>query len=247
MLHKAEAVVIRTMDYGEGNKIITLYTKERGKVSVMVRGAKKMKSRHSAITQIFTHGDYTYYKTGQMGNLNHGDIIESHHLLREDIHKTAYAAYIVELIDRVLLDQEGSSFLFEQLAASLQAVEEGKDPQITTHLFEMKMLAFAGYSPVLDKCVSCGAPEAQFISAELGGILCALCRNKDPQSVQISIKTLKLLRIFMQMDLRRLGSIEVSAETKSELKRVLRGFIDTHISTYWKSRNFLDQMDKYDM
>jgi DNA repair protein RecO (recombination protein O) len=248
MLYKAEAVVIRSMDYGEGNKIITLYTKQWGKVSVMARGAKKMKSRHSAITQLFTYGEYTYYKTGSMGNLNYGEIINSHHLLHENIHKTAYAAYILEMIDRMLIEQEGSSYLFEQLIAALDAIADDKDPQVITHLFEMKMLRFAGYTPILDQCVSCEAScDQPLLSIEMGGLLCDKCRQNDKPTVQFSARTLKLLRLFQQMDLKRLGKIEVSDESKSELKQCMRKFMDTHVSGFWKSRNFLDQMEKYDM
>lgn len=248
MFYKVEAVVIRSMDYGEGNKIITLYTKEWGKVSVMARGAKKMKSRYSAITQLFTYGEYTYYKKGQMGNLNDGEIIRSHHLLQENIHKTAYAAYILEMIDRMLHELEGSSYLFEQLISTLDAIEEGKDPQVVTHLFEMKMLKFAGYTPVLDRCVSCDTISDQpLLSTELGGLLCIKCKHNDMTAVELSFRTLKLLRVFQQMDLKRLGKIEVSDESKAELKQCMRHFMNTHVSGYWKSRNFLDQMEKYDM
>jgi len=246
MLFTVEAVVIRSMDYGESNKIITLYTKQMGKISVMVRGAKKMKSRHSAITQLFVHGEFTFYKSGKMGNLNEGEILNAHHLLHSSIHKTTYAAYILEMIDRMLIEQEGSSYLFEQCLASLEAIEEGKCPQIVSHLFEMKMLSFAGYAPMLEYCVSCEKQCNQFkLSAELGGIVCEKCQHNDPTALTISDRTLKLLRVFQQLDLKRLGNIDVKDESKRELKLCMRKYMDTHVSNYWKSLSFLDQMDSF--
>lgn len=248
MLHKVEAIVIRSMDYGEGNKIITLFTRDWGKVGVMARGAKKLKSRNSAITQLFTYGEYVYFKSSQMGTLNHGEIIESHHLLREDLAKTAYGAYLVEMVDRSVAEQEPNEFLFEQLKAGLTAIEEGKDAQITAHIFEMKILALSGYAPVVDECVACGESGGEWaLSISLGGVLCSRCRQRDPAAVVLSEGTLKLLRLLRHVDLRRLGKVEVKPETRMQLKRCMRDFMDTHIGVKWKSRNFLDQMDKYEL
>lgn len=248
MLYKVEAVVIRSMDYGEGNKIITLYTREFGKVGVVARGAKKVKSRISAMTQLFSHGEYTYYRTSQLGTLNHGELLSSHHALREDIQKTAYAAHIVELIDRMLAENEGSSYIFEQLIAALQAIEDDKDLQIVTHLFELKMLTISGYAPVMEQCVSCGSELSSGVfSISIGGMMCTACRSQDPSAIRLSDKAYKLIRIMQQLDIRRLGKIEVSTETKAELKQVMRSFLDTHVSTFWKARKFLDQIEKYDL
>lgn len=92
MLNKVNGVVIRTVDYGEGNKILRLYTEEKGKLSLMARGAKKVKSRHAAVSQLFTLAQYTFFSSGSMGTLNHGEIIRPRSLIREDLVKTAFAA-----------------------------------------------------------------------------------------------------------------------------------------------------------
>ncbi len=249
MLYKAEAVVIRSMDYGEGNKIITLYARQFGKLSVMARGAKKMNSRHAATTQLFTYGEFTYYKSGQMGTLNQGEMISSHHSLRNNIHKTAYAAYIVEMIDRMLTDQEASSYLFDQLIAALKAIEDGKDPIVIAQIFEMNMLVFAGYAPELDKCVCCDKLcDDPLISTERGGMVCLRCAKREAIYVmEIQLKTLKMLRMFREMDLRRVGKINISDEIINDLKKCMRSFMDTHVSISWKSRGFLDQMEKYNL
>lgn len=249
MLYTIEGVVIRSIDYGEGHKIITLYTKEAGKVGVMARGAKKMRSRLAAITQLFTYGEYTYYSSGRLGNLNSGEILAAHSSIQEDIYKTAYAAYIVEMIDRMLPDQDGSAYLFDQLLAAIQAIDEGKDAQVVSHLFEMKMLEYAGYSPVLDHCADCSDDSAScsHFSARLGGVLCRKCKHKDTTAILISPRLLHLLRTFQRINLQMLGEINLSTESKAELKRCLRLFMDTHVDINWKSRQFIDQMDKYEL
>lgn len=251
MLYRAEGIVIRSMDYGEGNKIITLCTEKSGKVGVLVRGAKKVKSRHAALTQPFTYGEYVFFRSGTgLGTLNAGEIIESHHLLREDLLKAAYSSYACELLDKVLQDEETGAFWFQQLKACLAALEEDKDPQIIIHLYEMKILQAAGYGPELNVCISCGQErkdEDMLLSPRLGGLLCKHCKHHDPPAVTLSPRTLKLLRLFSRLDLRRLGSVDVKEETKAELKKAMRGLMDMQLGLRLKSQNFLDQMEKYDI
>lgn len=248
MLYRVEGIVIRSFDYGEGNKIITIYTRTHGKASVMVKGAKKLKSRHSAITQLFTYGEFVYYQGGQMGSLNQGEIIQPHQKLREDLHLSAYSAYLVEMVDRMTGEQEGSEFLFEQLQTALSLLEEGKEPQVVLRIFEMKMLGLSGVMPVLHECVSCGAVEPPFaLSAAMGGLLCTRCQRRDVRAMIVGEATVKLLRVFQQMDLRRLGKVEIKDQTKAELKQFMRSFMNTHVDISFRSQKFMDQMDKHNI
>ncbi|APO46929.1 DNA repair protein RecO [Paenibacillus sp. FSL H7-0942] len=248
MLYRVEGIVIRSMDYGEGNKIITLCTESGGKVGVLVRGAKKPKSRHAALVQPFTYGQYVYFRNTGLGTLNAGEIVESYHELREDLVKASYASYACELLDRVLQDEETGTFWFKQLKACLQALKEEKDPVVITSLYEMKILQASGYGPQFDECISCNQerPDEQlFISPRLGGVLCRACKHFDPPAMSVSPKALKLLRLFAQLDLQRLGNISVSESTRDEIKKLMRAFMDHQLGLNLKSRSFLDQMEKY--
>ncbi|MCL6661188.1 DNA repair protein RecO [Paenibacillus polymyxa] len=248
MLYRVEGIVIRSMDYGEGNKIITLCTESGGKVGVLVRGAKKPKSRHAALVQPFTYGQYVYFRNTGLGTLNAGEIVESYHELREDLVKASYASYACELLDRVLQDEETGTFWFKQLKACLQALKEEKDPVVITSLYEMKILQASGYGPQFDECISCNQerPDEQlFMSPRLGGVLCRACKHFDPPAMSVSPKALKLLRLFAQLDLQRLGNISVSESTRDEIKKLMRAFMDHQLGLNLKSRSFLDQMEKY--
>jgi DNA repair protein RecO (recombination protein O) len=265
MLYTIEGIVIRSLDYGENNKIITLYTRETGKAAVMVRGAKKTQSRHMAITQLFTIGLYTFYlsRTGTMGTLNSGELIESHHALRSDLHMAAYASYLAELTDRLVADDSAYPYLFDQLAAAFHSLEEGKDARIIANVYELKMLEIAGYTPVFYECVTCGsradaghAPDASVsisdtirgsISATRGGWLCPRCHEQDRQAIPVSARTLQLLRLLQSVDLCKLGSIHVKEERIGQIRSVIRLFYDTYLDVNWKSRRFLEQMEKHNI
>ncbi|CAH1214057.1 DNA repair protein RecO [Paenibacillus plantiphilus] len=246
MQYRVEGIVIRSMDYGEGNKIINVLTRTNGKVGIIVRGAKKTKSRHGSLAQLFTHGEFLFFRNSGLGTLTHGEIIESHHLLRERLELAAYASYAAELTDRALQEDESSGYIFEQLKACMAAYAEGKDAAIITQLYEMRILEVMGYGPVFDACVSCGnVVGSMSLSAHSGGVLCSRCGYKDSFAQPLGDGALKLLRLFRRMDLRRLGSIQVKEETKGELKRAMRLLVDANLGLTLKSRSFLDQMDKF--
>ncbi|RSD22746.1 DNA repair protein RecO [Mesobacillus subterraneus] len=246
MLQKCEGIVIRTTDYGETNKIVTLFTREFGKVGVMARGAKKPNSRLSAVTQLFTYGHYLFQASTGLGSLQQGEMMSSLRAIREDIFLTAHASYIVDLTDKVTEDRKSNPFLFELLLQTLNYLNEGYDMEILTHIYEMKMLNVQGLYPVLDRCTNCGSTEGDFnFSIREGGLLCHRCFETDPYRIKTSPGTVRLLRLFYLLDLNRLGNISVKPETKAELNKVIRAYYDEYSGLYLKTRKFLDQMDSF--
>lgn len=244
----SEAIVIRTTEYGEGHLIIVLFSRAAGKISVMARGAKKMKSRYTAVSQLFTYGEFSFFAPNQgMGTLHTGEVITSHHGLRIDLDKTAYAAYISELIDKVVPEREGSSHLFEQTLAAYEAIETDKDAKIVSMIFELKVLQFAGYTPTLGECVECsgGLQEGPYrFSARMGGMLCKQCMRPEWPVTVLTEKGYKLLQTLQVLDLRRLGNTNLTDGVKVEVQRAIRSFMDAHLEVRLKSRAFLDQLDK---
>lgn len=245
MLQKCEGIVIRIIDYGETNKIITLYTREWGKIGVMARGAKKPNSEFGAITQYFTHGYFVIYRGRGLGTLQQGELITAYRPIREDIYLTAYASYLIELTDKSTEEQKPNPFLFELLQQSLQYMADGYDAEILKNIFEIKILALLGIHPGLDVCVYCGDEDGPYgFSIRGGGFICRQCFDKDPYHLNISEATGQLLRLFYYFDLSRLGSISVKKETKAELKRVIDYYYEEYSGLYLKSKRFLDQMER---
>jgi DNA repair protein RecO (recombination protein O) len=245
MFQKCEGIVLRTTDYGETNKIVTLYTREWGKIGVMARGAKKPKSRLSAITQPFTYGFFLLQNGRGLGNMQQGEIITPLRAIKEDIFLTAYASYVVELTDKSTDEKKTNPFIFELLYQTLTYLNEGYDPEILKNIYEMKMLPVLGLYPILNQCAICGDKEGQFsFSIREGGIICHRCLTKDPYHLKISSATIKLLRIFYFFDLNRLGNISVKAETKAELKKVIDTYYNEYSGLYLKTKKFIEQLDQ---
>ncbi|WP_066294644.1 DNA repair protein RecO [Bacillus sp. FJAT-29937] len=247
MLEKCEGIIIRTTNYGETNKIVTLYTREWGKIGVMARGAKKPSSRLAAVTQPFTYGYFLVQRSSGLGSLQQGEMISSMRSIREDIFLTAYASYIVDLTDKGTDDRKPNPYLFELVYQSLNLVNEGFDAEIIVNIFEMKMLNTLGLYPVLNQCAVCSSTDGHFsFSIREGGLICHRCLEKDPYHYKISPATVKLLRLFYFFDLSRLGNISVKPETKAELKKVINAYYEEYSGLNLKTKKFLNQMAKFE-
>jgi DNA repair protein RecO (recombination protein O) len=246
MLQKCEGIVIRSTDYGETNKIVTLYTREWGKIGVMARGAKKPNSRLSSITQLFTHGYFLVQRGSGLGTVQQGETITSLRSIGEDIFLTAYASYIVELTDKCTEEKKPNPFHFELLFQTLNYLNEGYDPDVMMNIYEMKMLNVMGLYPVLNQCSVCGSTDGHFsFSIREGGFICHRCLGKDPYHFKLSPAAVKLLRVFYFFDLSRLGNISIKDETKAELKKIISAYYEEYSGLHLKTKKFLNSMDQF--
>lgn len=246
MLHKVEGIVIRTNDYGETHKIVTVFTREFGKVAVMARGAKRPKSRLSSSSQLFILGVFVYQRHKGMGSLNSADIIDSFRNIRSDIFLTSYGACMIELIDRLLEDYQPDPELYEILYQLLVRLNEGEDPEVLLSIMEIKMMTRAGAAPVVHQCASCGSAELPFqFSLRYGGALCQRCLHRDPYVIKVEPKVMKLFRVFQSINPVRIGKLDVKKETRMQMNQLIDLYYQEFIGLKLRSKRFLEQMHSF--
>lgn len=245
LLHKWEGIVLKARAYGESNKIVTLMTREAGKVSAMARGAKKPSSRLASVTQPFTYGVYVVQRHTGMGTLQQGEHLNSMRHIREDIVATAYASYVVELVDRLVEEGRPEPYAFDVLMQALQAIEEGYDPEAITLFVEWKLLPYTGVQPILHACAGCGAVDGEFaFSFKEGGFLCHRCFRLDPYLIRLSPKQLKLIRMFYKVPIDQVGKLELKKETKQFIKKIVTTIFEEQTGIRLKTRSFIEQLER---
>ncbi|SFD55046.1 DNA replication and repair protein RecO [Lentibacillus persicus] len=245
MLEKLQGVVLKTQDYGETHKIVTIFTKQAGKVTAIARGAKKPKSRMAAVTQPFIYGDFFVYLKSGLSTIQQGDVIDSFRNIREDIIKTAFASYIAELTDKLTDAYLADYYLFEQLYRTMNWIADNTDADIPIIMYELKLFKKGGFAPAVDRCVNCGSRETPFaFSIAEGGLLCVNCRQIDSGSIGLSDKMARLFYVFSEIGLERVGTISVKEENKKLLRDIIDAYYDRYGGYYLKSKRFLKQLDK---
>ena len=245
MIEKTEGIVIRTLNYGETNKIITVLTPNFGKIGLMARGAKKAKSKLSSASQLFYHGHFLFQKGRGLGVLHQADSIHPFRHIKEDIVQMAYAAYIVELTDKIIEENMASSSLYKMLLNIFKKMDEGVPADILAIIYEVKVLPLAGLAANVDQCVHCGDRERPFFfTMSGGGYLCRNCQTLDPYSIPMTPEVSKLLTLFKHVPVDRLGSLSVKKQNIIQLKRILQEYYQQNAGLQLKSRRFLDQMER---
>lgn len=240
---KAEGIIIRTTDYGESNKIVTLYTETFGKIGLMARGAKKPRNALSAASHVLFYGLCLFNKGRGLGTLYQTESVRTFREIMSDIVKTGYAAVIVELIDRLTEEGVPSPGLYHLLRNTLLKMESGVDPAALAAIFSIKMMRTAGIDPEVERCIRCGRHQPPFVfSVSGGGFLCSTCSPTDPYALPMSERTAKLFPVFKKVPIDRIGRISLKRETIREMNAIITAYYEQNAGIKLRSKRFIDQM-----
>ena len=236
---RVEAVVLRHTDYGEADRILSLYTRQLGKTRALVKGARKVTSRKAGHLEPFTYVKLQLAKSRDLPLVTQADTLDAYLPLGEDLVLTGHASYVVELIDRFTYDDGAeNSSLFRLLTDTLSRLASKIDPWLVIRYYEIRLLDYLGFRPQLFECVNCGREilaEDQFYSFSAGGIICPSCGLGLPNLRSISVEALKYLRHFQRSSYveasRARPSLEVQAETESLMQGYFTYLLERELNT----------------
>jgi len=242
LIWKVEGIVLRVRNFGEADRIVTIYTKERGKLQAVARGARRVRNRLLSSTQLFTHGQYLIFPGKELHNLSQAEIVHSGQSLRDDLEKLAYASYITELVDALTPEEDPAAEVFALLVGSLALASQGR-LKLAARAFELRLMRELGYEPELYACLSCREPvrERLFFS-EQGGVLCSKCAGQIPGSVPLSNGAWELMKKLLEWEFSKLTVLHPAGNLEEELRRVMRRYLDFRLEYPLKSLDFLDTL-----
>src|SRR4030065_1700452 len=153
-LYKTPAIILRSIPYGEADKIVTLYTRDCGKIKGFAKGAKRSRKRFGNSLEICSYINASFFEkeNADLVRLNHCDLIRSFAGLREDIHRLAWASYFIELVKEMTAERIQNKPLFRLLIAFLNLIDRGILKEEVQRVFEIRFLSHLGYRPQLDHC-----------------------------------------------------------------------------------------------
>jgi DNA repair protein RecO (recombination protein O) len=225
---RASAVVLRHGDWGEADRILTLYTREQGMVRAIAKGVRKMTSRKAGHLQPFTQITMQLAKGRDLLIVTQVETVNAFLSLHDNLEKTSYAAYIVELLLRFSYEEEGGNpTIFRLLIETLDRLEKENESWLAIRYYEMRLLDAVGFRPHLFECANCGReilPEDQFFSFTSGGVICPRCGQGLPNLIKISIETLKYLRHFQRSSYRDASRARPSLEVQKEAEMLMQGY-----------------------
>jgi DNA repair protein RecO (recombination protein O) len=225
---RVDAVVLRHSDYGEADRLLTLYTRQLGKTRAVAKGARKIASRKAGHIEPFTHVKLQLAKGRDMLILTQADTVDAYQPLREDLILTSHASYVLELLDRFTYqDETENSAIFNLLTATLARLASKSDPWLVIRYYEMRLLDHLGFRPQLFECTNCRReilPEDQFFSFSAGGVICPRCGQGLRNVTPISVETLKYLRHFQRSSYADASRVHPSSEVQNEAESLMQGY-----------------------
>lgn len=239
---KVESIVLKQSDFSEADKIVTIYSKQLGKISCVAKGIKRSKSKLRGSVLPFTHSSLMLYKGKSLYTITGADIIKSFITLRKDILLLSYATYCLELLDSFTIEEEPNLQIFILVVTTFHLLQI-IDPWVALKYFEIRLLRFSGYRPETKFCVNCGKKNSKYLfSCVQGGVLCPFCKSIDPRGSKISAGSLKVIDLLDRINLDKIHVIKPTSNNKNELDEMLEDYITYLLSRKLKSKEFLKTM-----
>jgi DNA repair protein RecO (recombination protein O) len=246
-LYRTQAVILKRMDLGEADRIVTFFTRDQGKVRAVAKGVRRPTSRSAGHLEPFTLSDILFAAGRELDVVSQADTVESFRGVREDLLRTTHAYYLAEVVDLLTEDRLENRAVFEALVEGMHELAVQPDIRLVLVVFHLRLLDGLGYRPELRECVGCRStiqPERNHFSAHLGGAVCGSCSVREPSARPVSTASLKLLRFLQQTDGRQ--AVNVPAAVSHEAEAVLRDYAEQLVERRLRSPALIDRVEQAD-
>lgn len=244
---RVDSVVLRHSDYGEADRLLTLYTREQGKIRAIAKGVRKIQSRKAGHLEPFTRVTLMLARGHDLWIVTQAETINAFQPLREELEMMSQAAYVVELLERFSYEEGQNWQLFDLLVDTLERLSSEKDPFVPVRFYEMRLLDLLGFRPLLFECASCGKEikaEDQYFSAELGGILCPADGGTNPFARRVSQEALKYMRHFQRSNYVKASVADPAPEIRLEIEALMNHYLTHLLERKLNTPEFMKQIRK---
>lgn len=233
-----KCVVLGSTDCGEADRVVSLFSEQRGLLRAFAAHARKSQKRFGGALEPFTLVNAALVeRRGELYRFERAEIVEAFSGIRADLGEIARAGYACELTRELCREKEPHPELFAELVDLLFRLSRRTSTPEDLLVFELGALAWAGLRPALDDCTGCGRKECERFDAEVGGLLCADCARKVPGTRAISTDAASALR-NLQSGTRAPQASAVRREARAHLER----FIAHHLGKPLRAAEFMREL-----
>lgn len=245
---ETKGLILFVRDHREKDQLVKIFTEKYGKLMFFVRNAKRQNNGLTNAIRPFTEAVYI----GQMNRdglsfLNDVKEVESFLTIQQDIFVSAYATYILNLVDVAIDDQTYDPALYGFTKQALSYLNQGKDSEIITNIFEVQLLNRFGFEFQWRACCECGETQGKFdFSSNYSGVLCERHWHLDDKRYHADPKAIHFIRLFANITLDKIETINLKAETKLAIRQTVDLLYDEFTGIRLKSKKFIDQMKSWE-
>lgn len=247
-----DAINLKSYSLNEADKILVMYSRDRGLIRGVAKGVKKPKSKLGARMDLLVANKLMLHQGRNLNTISQAEALNTFYKTRSDMNKIFYSMYISEVVSNFgVEDDPCSSAIFDLLYESLQAIANAKDKLAILNIvlkFQLKMMRLSGFSLELDRCLSCSKPidkEKMFYSERLGGVICSECNQYYGVTTIMHHKLRDYLSVLANTELDEISEYESKATEKVSLIcfELLKSYINSHSVKNFKSAAILEEVN----
>jgi len=242
---RTETIVLRQQVFGEADRLLTLLTPDRGKLRAIAKGVRRPSSRKAGHLDLFMRADVLLALGRNLDIITQAQTLDAYRPLREELLRSSYASYCVELLDRFTPDGEANAALYRLLSDVLSRLSGSDNLALTARHYELHLLDLVGFRPELERCLGKGEPvqpEDQHFDPLAGGVLCPRCGSQRRGAQPISMHALRLMRFLQRSPYAAVQQLHVRPQVAAELERTQLRYITVQLERQLKSVDFLERV-----
>lgn len=243
--YKTPGIILFKKDLSQDDGLFVILSRNFGKISAKARGVKKIKNKLASHLFSFNLVDLTFASGRFFDQITSANVVEIYPNLRNDLKRLGLAFFAAEIVDQLVKEKATEPELFDLFKDFLNLLNEKKNPEPIFYflsLFIFKLIYQLGYQPELFICQNCRKkilPEKNYFSPELNGLFCSACQKKVKGASPIFNNTIKILRLAGALSLKKIIKIKVGNREISELGKLAKFFLKSHLDQDLKSEKFL--------
>lgn len=241
MYLKTQGLVLREAEYSEADKILTVLTRDNGKMTLRARGVRRKQSPLKTACQLLSYGEFTIFEYKSMATINEAEPIELFHELRNDLELLSLASYFAQVAEVVSQEDNPNPELLSLVLNSLYALGKLGRPQLLVKAaFELRVACIAGYTPDLGECAECGEENPDRFDLSAGRLECAGHRSPASDGIRMPVTpgVLQAMRYIVFCEAKRLFSFSMPPDALRQLGDVTEGFLVTQMERSFYTLDF---------
>lgn len=238
---KTQGIVLKRMNFGEADRILTILTERFGKIKAIARGVRKGKSKLAGHLEPFMFLDLQLHEGKTFYTVTGSVIGAEFSSIHSDLKKTSQAFYLAELVDKFMPEHQKTDEVFNLFSKALGYLDKN-ERGFLLRIFELKIIEASGFHPELYECVHCKNKLIEgenFWDAVEGGVVCGNCQAKTHHGREISNQLIKLFRLIEKSDFSILERLNIAKSLENEAENILSAYIESVLEKDVKSRGFM--------
>lgn len=243
--YHCEALTLKHSPIGEADLLITLFTKERGKLRAVAKGARRSSSKLVGHLEPLTQVRLSLSHGRSLDYVNQAQVIGNFTPLKDGLQSITKGFYLAELVDGFGSEAHPNQPLYQLAVETLHHIGQDPNSELTLRFFELRLLQVSGFMPELYRCVECGldlVPECHRFSPNVGGALCLDCHPAEAHIRPLTLRALKVLRLLDRSPSAEIPALQIGASLAQELKTLLGITVEYWLDKRIQSNSILEQL-----